>query len=63
MPTVAKAPADTDIYTGGQHFVFGSDGARQVTKAEEDILRSYMANGGTVSIDFEESKPEKKGES
>jgi hypothetical protein len=63
MPTVAKAPADTDIYTGGQHFVFGPDGTRQVSKTEEEVLRSYLANGGPVSIDFEEQKPKKKGES
>jgi hypothetical protein len=62
MPLVARAPEGTEIYTEGQTFRF-DDGTRQVSKAEEEALRSYMRNGGPVSIDFEEQKPKKKGES
>lgn len=60
MATVAKAPAGTEIYTEGQRFVF-EDGSRQVSEAEIEKLRRYTANGGPISIDFEEDKPKGKG--
>lgn len=60
MPTVARAPEGTEIFTEGQTFRF-DDGTRQVSQAEEDALRRYMANGGPVSIDLEEQKTTKKG--
>lgn len=61
MPTVAKADVN-DIYTEGHTFQF-ADGKRQVSEAEEQILRRYMANGGPVEIEFEQDTPKKKGKS
>lgn len=60
MATVAKAPAGTEIYTEGQRFVF-EDGTRQVSEAEAEKLRRYAANGGPITINFEEQKPKPKG--
>jgi predicted mannosyl-3-phosphoglycerate phosphatase (HAD superfamily) len=58
MPLIAKAPEGTVIFTEGQSFHF-DDGTRQISQVEEEALRRYVANGGTVSIDFEEQKPKK----
>jgi hypothetical protein len=55
MPTIAKAPPGTSIYADGQTFEF-SDGTRQVTQAEEETLRRFMAAGAAVKVTFEQKK-------
>lgn len=55
MPLVARTDKGADLYTEGQRFVF-QDGTRQVSHEEADVLRRYMANGGTLKIEITEEK-------
>lgn len=56
MALVAKTEPGADLFTEGQHFVFGDDGTRQVTQAEADLLRRYAENGGPLKIEVSEEK-------
>jgi hypothetical protein len=53
MPTVAKAPVNR-VVAEGQVFEF-TDGERQVSEAEQGLLRRWATEAG-VHIYFEETK-------
>lgn len=59
MPLVAKTEPGADLFTEGQHFVFGDDGTRQVSQAEAEALRRYQANGGRLKIEITEDSKKK----
>ena len=56
MPRIAKTAPGTDIFHEGQPFVFGEDGTRQVTQAEEDSLKRLMEAQPNLKIEFSDKK-------
>lgn len=54
MPIFAKAPANR-IVAEGQVFEF-TDGGRQVSEAERDLLQRYADQAG-MTIEFKDTKP------
>lgn len=59
MPKVARVPADVREINYGEHVFQFEDGTRQVSEAEEAILKEYERNGGPVKVEITETKGRK----